>query len=282
MRSRADSRANRFALPVCALVAALALAAALGAPVVVAGSQPQESIGGGAATDATANRTPEASDIARAVAVLTSDANLSGERTVRTLRWRDRSTQAREVPEWLRWFRGLGGWIDQSARYLVWVAVAVGILLLGTHAARLWRARVVTPEAEAFVAPTHVGDLDIRPEALPSDIGAAARGLWDAGQHRAALALLYRGLLSRLVHVHKVPIRDSTTEGDCLRLTAQRVPGSPHEYATRLVRLWQLAVYGHADAPESTVHRLCDEFATALDGGPSTTTPPTGATGAPA
>lgn len=282
MRSRADSRSSRFAVCVGALVAALALAAALSAPVVVTGSQPQESIGGGAVPRATADGTPEASDIARAVAVLTSDPNLSGERTIRTLRWRDRSTRAREIPDWLRWFRGLGGWLDQSARYVVWVAVALGILLLSAHAARLWRARVVAPEADAFVAPTHVGDLDIRPEALPSDIGAAARGLWDAGRQRAALALLYRGLLSRLVHVHKVPIRDSTTEGDCLRLTADRVPGSPHEYATRLVQLWQLAVYGHADAPESTVHRLCDEFATALDGGSSSPTPSTEATGAPA
>ena len=59
--------------------------------------------------------------------------------------------------------------------------------------------------------------------AFPPDIGAAARALWDRGEHRAALALLYRGMLSRLAHVHRVPIRDSSTEGDCLALAASHL-----------------------------------------------------------
>ena len=84
------------------------------------------------------------------------------------------------------------------------------------------RASARAPRGDdAFVAPTHVRDLDIRPESLPDDIGAAARALWDRGEHRAALALLYRGLLSRLAHVHRLPIRDSSTEGDCLALAAR-------------------------------------------------------------
>ena len=58
--------------------------------------------------------------------------------------------------------------------------------------------------------------------------GCAA--LWDRGDHRAALALLYRGLLSRLVHVHRVPIRDSSTEGDCLALAARCL--TPRRQAT--------------------------------------------------
>ena len=56
------------------------------------------------------------------------------------------------------------------------------------------------------------------PRSLPADIGAAARALWDRGERRAALALLYRGLLSRLVHVHRLPIRDSRPKATALRL----------------------------------------------------------------
>jgi hypothetical protein len=113
--------------------------------------------------------------------------------------------------------------------------------------------------------PTHVRDLDIRPESLPSDIGAAARQLWDSGEHRAALALLYRGLLSRLAHVHKVPIRDSTTEGDCLSLAVQHVDETRHAYVAQLVRTWQRAVYGGAEPDTATVHALCDAFGRTLD-----------------
>jgi len=118
---------------------------------------------------------------------------------------------------------------------------------------------------ERFVAPTHVRDLDIRPESLPRDIGIAARALWDRGEHRAALALLYRGMLSRLAHVHRVPIRDSSTEGDCLALAASHLTQEGREYASRLVRVWQRFVYAGQDTQPATVYVLCDDFASALD-----------------
>ena len=108
-------------------------------------------------------------------------------------------------------------------------------------------------------------DLDIRPESLPEDIGTAARVLWDRGEHRAALALLYRGMLSRLAHVHRIPIRDSSTEGDCLALAASHLTGDDVEYASRLVLVWQRFVYGGQDTQAATVYVLCDDFASALD-----------------
>src|SRR6202000_1197205 len=101
------------------------------------------------------------------------------------------------------------------------------------------RSSGVKPRRTA--APTHVQDLDIRPESLPENVGAAARGLWEGGDHRAALSLLYRGLLSRLVHVHHVPIRDSSTEGDTLQLAATRLSEDKQDYVTRLIRVWQHA-----------------------------------------
>ena len=108
--------------------------------------------------------------------------------------------------------------------------------------------------------PTHVQDLDIRPESLPPDIGAAARELWDRGEQRAALALLYRGLLSRLAHVYEVPIRDSSTEGDCLTLAARKLDAGRLDYATRLVRTWQRAIYGGLSIDDALVHELCAHF----------------------
>ena len=83
--------------------------------------------------------------------------------------------------------------------------------------------------------PSHVRELDIRPESLPDDIGAAALAVWERGEQRAALALLYRGLLSRLVHAHGVPIRASSTEGDCLALAQSRLAAGSAQYAARLV-----------------------------------------------
>jgi len=209
---------------------------------------------------------PADDEITQALDRLRNDPDFAPEREIQTLRWRrPAERRAAEPPGWFAWLRGLGRWMNQSARYLIWVTAGIAGALLGMSLFRAVGRRTRFADDGRFVAPTHVGDLDIRPEALPPDIGAAARALWDAREHRAALALLYRGLLSRLAHVHRLPIRDSSTEGDCLALAAARLPRPTHEYAARLVRLWQRSVYGHEPAADSLVHRLCDEFGPTLD-----------------
>lgn len=209
-------------------------------------------------------------EIARALETVKADPNLATERTIKMLRWKD-STEARPspTPAWVTWTAGLFRWLDQSARLLVWGAVAVLAGLLFAYVVRTVRTHGVLRGEDPFVAPTHVRDLDIRPESLPEDIGIAARVLWDRGEHRAALALLYRGMLSRLAHVHRIPIRDSTTESDCLALAASHLTQGRHEYASRLVRVWQRFVYGGQDTQAVTVYVLCDDFASALDSGAS-------------
>ena len=205
--------------------------------------------------------------IARALDAVRADPQLNAERTMKTLRWRGAREPARTGRiGWLGWIAGFFAWLGQSARYLVWVAAAILAVLAARYVIETaTRARAARKEEEPLVAPTHVRDLDIRPASLPPDVGAAARALWDAGQQRAALALLYRGLLSRLAHVHSVPIRDSTTEGDCLALAAEHLATPRHDYVSRLVGVWQHAVYGHEEVSAVAVHDLCDGFATALD-----------------
>jgi hypothetical protein len=205
--------------------------------------------------------------IARAHEQVRADPLLYGERTIKTLRWREGAQQQTPAsrPGWLVWIAGFFAWLGQSARYVVWAAASiVAVWLLRYVFTTVPRARSGDAD-EPLVVPTHVRDLDIRPASLPPDIGAAARAMWDAGEHRAALALLYRGLLSRLAHVHRVPIADYTTEGDCLALSAAHLPAARQAYASRLVGVWQHAVYGHESVSALAIHDLCDGFAPALD-----------------
>jgi hypothetical protein len=214
-----------------------------------------------------ASQRPSDADIAQAVDRVKADPNLATERTIKTLRWK--SSNARTVdphiPDWLQWIIGLFRWVDQSARLLVRVAVCGLVVMLGAYIVRLVNARGARRTAAGFVAPTHVRDLDIRPESLPTDIGGSARALWDRGDHRAALSLLYRGLLSRLVHVHQVPIRDSSTEGDCLSMAADHLAPRKQDYAVLLVHVWQSLVYGGEHVEAATIYALCHDFAPALD-----------------
>lgn len=200
-------------------------------------------------------------EVAEAIERVKSDPNLLPERIERRLTWdRDEEEESRKPADWLKKLGDLFGWLAGISQMLMWLVVATLVAVLAVVLVRLAgkRNRGDIPRANAL--PTHVRDLDIRPESLPADIGAAARQLWERGERRAALALLYRGLLSRLAHSFGVPIRDSSTEGDCVTLAARTLAGARIDYVRRLVSHWQLATYAGRDLDDAVVFALCAEF----------------------
>jgi hypothetical protein len=215
-----------------------------------------------------------------AVAKVRADENVGQERTVRQLRWRDsdpkkakkdaddkeksRKNDERSRSGFFGWVRDLFSFLAQTGRVIVWLAVAALVAVLVVVIFRLVRSFRRAEKIEAFAAPAFVRDLDIRPESLPDDVGVAAWKLWEQGQHRAALALLYRGMLSRLAHAYRVPIKHSSTEGDCLSLAQAHLPIARADYAQRLIRVWQRAVYGAQEPETVAVQALCSEFTGAL------------------
>jgi hypothetical protein len=205
---------------------------------------------------------PDETAILDALDEVSTDPNLSPERTIRTLRWLgdDDKPEQREPPSWISWLGGLFEWIGSASRLLMWIGIVLLLGLLALFLKRVFSGFGSTTQTHAPDAPTHVRELDIRPESLPDDIGGAALTLWEGNDHRAALALLYRGLLSRLVHSHGVPISESTTEADCLRLAVPRLHADTAEDTTLLVRVWQHAVYGAREPAENDVRTLCARF----------------------
>jgi len=213
---------------------------------------------------------PSDDAIAAAVAKVKADPNLSQERKTRTLRWvRDDTPKPQQRSSLGRWIRDFFVWLGQLSRALVWVVGGLLAIGLAVFVLRMVKEIGSGGTNKALVVPTHVRDLDIRPESLPADVGAAALDLWQHGEHRAALALLYRGLLSRLAHVHEVPIRDSSTEGDCLALASRHLPPERRDYVARLIGVWQRATYGGRDPETDEVRGLCAGFDAALAGASS-------------
>jgi hypothetical protein len=213
---------------------------------------------------------PTQAEIDAAFAKVKADPNLAEERTVRTLDFKNRKTrkEKKDDDEWnwsFDWLRAAFGWLAGTSRVLVWVVIAALLGFFVLFVVRIFFTNRGGPSKARFLAPTHVQDLDIRPESLPPDIGAAARALWDSGEHRAALALLYRGTVSRLAHAFEVPIRASSTEGDCLALAARTLDATRLDYVTQLVRTWQRAIYGGITVDAAEVHSLCAGFSTHLD-----------------
>jgi hypothetical protein len=74
------------------------------------------------------------------------------------------------------------------------------------------------------------------------------------------LSLLYRGALSRLVHVHALPIRAANTEGECVALAHDRLDAPRAAFFARLVGVWLPAVYGGRMPEAAQALGLCDEF----------------------
>jgi hypothetical protein len=213
-------------------------------------------------------------EIVRVLAKLEADPNIAPTRQAKIPQWQSSPGESKDSGSWgwlksigrfFAWIGQLFGWLTASSRVLVWIVAAILIGFLAVFILRLFRSGTLGHRAGTFTAPSFVRDLDIRPESLPPDIGAAALALWQEGNKRAALALLYRGLLSRLVHVHSVPIRDSSTEGDCLALATRHLRAERVAYASKLIRTWQSAVYGGEDIETEVVRMLCAEFSAALD-----------------
>jgi hypothetical protein len=240
-------------------VAAPVAAAAASAPLPGA-SQPAGFVAG-----------PRSLAIEAAVGKLRDDPLLSGRHKEHRLEWQPKPSRQKKVdtdPSWLAWFASLARFINDTSRFLLYGIVLVLVALLLVSGRRLVQLRAFRRRAAAAAAVSHVRDLDVRPESLPPDVGAAAWALWQAGQVPAALSLLYRGALSRLIHRWHVPIAASTTEGECLELARGRLEPGAQRYLTQVVRAWEANSYGNRVLSSAMGETLCSGFATRLDAAP--------------
>jgi hypothetical protein len=104
--------------------------------------------------------------------------------------------------------------------------------------------------------PKTVLGLDVAPEALPSDIPGAAWQRWLAGDARGALRLLYAGSLSWMISRAGLPIRESDTEGDCMRHSSQLPNPQQTTYFSSLTSSWIGNAYGSISPEEIEMSTL--------------------------
>lgn len=206
----------------------------------------------------------------RAMATVRRDPQLASEHTAKVPVWIgkswdwDKNNKPEESNFLIRALMRALAFLTGAGRWLFFAVLVVAFALLVIYMLQNLAVRERWRKTARAVLPTHVRDLDVRPESLPEDIGAAAWGLWERGAIRAALSLLYRGLLSRMVYEFRVPVRDSSTEGDCRELSAQHLPENQAKFAAELIALWQRAIYGARVPAAAQVQVLCRDFASAL------------------
>ena len=169
-------------------------------------------------------------------------------------RWQPREKPEKPGKSWfdLSWLPGVGYALAKAGEVLLWLGA--GALLAY---ALWWASRMLPrfrgPPPEPYRPPAALFGMDLAPEKLPEDVGAAAAALAREGKLREALGLLYRGALSELVHKRGVQLLVSHTEGEAVRLA--RVP-----YFGALVDAWLQCAYARRMPKSDDVVRLANDY----------------------
>jgi hypothetical protein len=172
-------------------------------------------------------------------------------------RWQPKKKEEQTKREgWQGWL-AIGYALAKAAEVLLWIA-AVGLIAYALWWAARMLPRQAVPRAEPYHPPPALFGMELAPETLPPDVGAAAVALARAGRLREALSLLYRGALSELVHRRGVQLLASHTEGDVLRLSGEM------PYLRNLIDAWRSCAYARRTPPTPEVERLADDYKVAF------------------
>ena len=175
-----------------------------------------------------------------------------------------------KAPEWLKTlFKLLDnqrfGALATLIEVLLWGAVigAIGLLIWRYRA---WLQAFVSrrPALKGKVTrpvPQQAFGLDLSRETLPADIAASAESLWQSSP-REALGLLYRALLSHLLHDYNMALKPADTEGQVLERVEQLQQPALLAFSKNLTGHWKNMAYGHRLPPAHLQQELCDGWRT--------------------
>lgn len=186
---------------------------------------------------------PASGDDARfaaAAAAVYRDPRFGGER--KDYRWRPRAWAEPNKPVLRRPTElPVGNIVSGLLNALMWGVLVVAVIALGVFAWRRLPSLRPAPEGAA-PPPAPLRSQTLVEAPLPDDLAGATRALWQARRHREALALLYRGSVTRTAAALQMPVPPEATEADWLRHAAQLEPVR-RERLVAIVRAWQYAAY---------------------------------------
>lgn len=170
----------------------------------------------------------------------------------------------KEKPSKSSWTWPSLGWAAELGTALGFFALALLIALIVWLIIRYWHVfKMKSPGGVKAIAPPTakvVMGMQVTAESLPKDIPSRVLALWREGKHHEALALLYRGTISKVIDISRVDIQESDTEGDCLRRVVAAGNAAHPGYFKGLTETWMRLAYAELVPSESDVVSLCSAW----------------------
>jgi len=187
----------------------------------------------------------------------------------------DQGANEDHTPQWLKALlqmidnRDFGA-LATLIEVVLWAAVITaigGLIWYYREGLQAFVSRRPRPAKKAPHPPApQVFGLDLSRETLPCDIASSAESLWQ-NNPRAALGLLYRALLSRLLHDFDMPLKAADTEGQVLERIEQLQQPALLAFSKDLTVHWQNMAYGHQLPPAHVQRELCNGWRGVFDSG---------------
>ena len=202
--------------------------------------------------------TPEPQDARALIADILEQEDFGSKREIQTWVFVGQPGElggAVDLPDWLRGLLDLlARGADLAATPGKWLLILLAAIALALVLRRIL-LELHLPERRRAAAPDDDQTLKrlgtTSAEDPPANVAAQVDDLIEAGHLRAALALLYRASLSRLVELYSLTIPASATESECLALVEQAQPAQEIELLRQLTATWQRLAYAH-QRPETT------------------------------
>lgn len=137
------------------------------------------------------------------------------------------------------------------------ILLVLGLVVLIGWLLYRYRAQL-TPRSrdQETLPPELLFGLDVRQSVSAATLLQQAEQAFRAGDLMLTLSLLYRGALIDLIHQQSLQIRESDTEGDCVRLVEQHCSAQTSQFFAELTGLWQSTVYAHQSVTAAALVRL--------------------------
>lgn len=163
----------------------------------------------------------------------------------------------------LDWLTRLADLVARSLVVVLWIvgilAVAVVIALIVQRSRDFQKPARRAEALPNFVAKLH-GD-NVSAPLLPHEVVPKALALLSAGQHVAALSVLYVGTLTALMRQDGLEVPRQATEGQCLAaVRAAPIAAERRALFGDLTSTWQLSAYAHVRPEDARLQELCSRY----------------------